>query len=608
MNNIWLPPPDITISDWADSNRQISPEASAEFGQWRTDRAPYQREIMNAISDESIERVIVMSSAQVGKTEIILNVIGYYVDKEPSPILVLQPTLEMGEAFSKDRLAPMIRDTPCLTGKIKDPRARDSGNTLLHKTFPGGHITIAGANSPAGLASRPIRILLCDEVDRYPESAGTEGDPVSLAIKRTQNFWNRKIVIVSTPTIKGISRIEKEYQSSSQEEWTLPCPECGKYNILSFDNLRYKDLFEPVMKCVHCGKEFNERQWKSGSLEGQWEVMNPEVENIRGFHLNALASPWVSWKSIISQYEEGKRKGSENMKVFVNTVLGSPYEVNESGINADELMSRCEEYKAELPDGVLVITAGVDVQDDRLECEVVGWGLGRESWSIDYKIIYGDPGQLTTWRELDDYVGRAWHYEDGESLLLSCVCIDSAGHYTDEVYRYCKDRTKRNIFAIVGRGTFGLPGVSNPSRTNRYKLPLFRLGVSTLKGILHQQLSINKPGPGYCHYPIDDVKYSEIYFRGILSESMVIKRLRGREVVTWEVKDKNVRNEPLDCRIYAMGALEIFNPDLEAHARRRDKDLERSSQVMKRMKEDKQAVKVKRVSSRMRVLKRGFRL
>ena len=607
MSNIWLPPPDLTISSWVDSNRQISPEASAEFGQWKTDRAPYQREIMNAISDELIERVIVMSSAQVGKTEIILNVIGYYIDKEPSPILVLQPTLEMGEAFSKDRLAPMIRDTPCLTGKIKDPRARDSGNTLLHKTFSGGHITIAGANSPAGLASRPIRILLCDEVDRYPESAGSEGDPVDLAIKRTQNFWNRKIVLVSTPTLKSISRIDKEYKLSSQEVWTLPCPECGEYEALLFENIRYKDLQEPLMKCIHCGGEFRESEWKRNNISGRWKAMNKNVNNIRGFHMNALASPWVTWQDIIKQYEDSKRKGPENMKVFVNTVLGEPYEHNEDMIDADDLMMRCEEYEAELPEGVLVLTAGVDVQDDRLECEVVGWGLGKESWSIDYKVIYGEPGQLMTWQALDDYLSRAWHFSGGEKLLLSCVCIDSAGHYTDEVYKYCKDRSKRNIFAIIGRGTFGLPGVSGPSRTNRYKVPLFRLGVSTLKGILHQRINVNKPGPGYCHFPVRDDIYNEIYFKGLMSERMVTKRIRGREVVVWEVRDKNIRNEPLDCRVYAMGALEIFNPDLERHAFRRDRDLERSSQALKRLSEDKSAVRVKKVSSRVRMLKRGIR-
>ena len=227
MNNsdIWLPPPDLTISQWADNFRRIPPEAAAEPGLWRTSRAPYQRAMMDAISDDNYEQIVMMTSAQIGKTEIILNILGYYIDKEPSPILVINPTIQMSESFSKDRLAPMSRDTPCLQGKIKDPRTRDSGNTLLHKKFPGGHVTLAGANSPASLASRPIRILLCDEVDRYPDSAGTEGDPVSLAIERTANFWNRKIVMVSTPTLKETSRILPAYELSTQDEWEIPCPE-----------------------------------------------------------------------------------------------------------------------------------------------------------------------------------------------------------------------------------------------------------------------------------------------------------------------------------------------------------------------------------------------
>lgn len=610
INNVWLPPPDLTISEWADANRQISPEASAELGKWNTNRAPYQREIMNAISDELVERVVVMSSAQVGKTEIILNTIGYYVDKEPSPILILQPTLQMGEAFSKNRLAPMIRDTSCLTGKIKDPRARDSGNTLLHKIFPGGHITIAGANSPAGLASRPIRILLCDEVDRYPESAGSEGDPVDLAIQRTQNFWNRKIVIVSTPALKANSRIYKEYMNSSREEYSLPCKECGELNILRFENMRYKGLSEPLIRCSHCGAELRESDWKGQSEKGVWQSQNLEIKNVRGFHLNALYSPWVSWSSIAENYETSRRNGPENVKVFINTKLGEPYEHNEDMIDSDDLLMRCEEYQAELPEGVLVLTGGVDVQDDRLECEIVGWGLGKESWSIDYKVIYGEPGQAATWRELDDYLCRAWHFADGEALLLSCVCIDSAGHYTDEVYKYCKDRSKRNIFAIIGRGTFGLPGVSGPSRNNRYRVPLFKLGVSTLKGILHQRINVNKAGPGYCHFPVNDEKYNEVYFKGLMSERMVSKRVRGREVIVWEVRDNNIRNEPLDCRVYAMGALEIFNPDLARHAQRRnqDRDMNRSSQVLKRLEEGKSEPVKRKVSNRIRMLKRGIRI
>lgn len=600
--NLWSPPPDITVAEWADFYRQISPEANVEPGSWHTDRAPYQREIMNAISDDSIEKIIVMTAAQVGKTEIILNTIGYYVDKEPSPILLLQPTLSMGEAFSKDRLAPMIRDTPCLTGKIKDPRARDSGNTLLHKRFPGGQITICGANSPASLASRPIRILLCDEVDRYPDSAGTEGDPVSLAIKRTQNFWNRKIILVSTPT-RQTHGIYEEFQLTSQEEWCVPCPVCGELNPFEWERIKFKELLEPVMTCRKCNKDFNQLEWASMQINGKWIAMNPSVTRVRGFHMNSFASPWASWSDLCTQYQEAKLNGEEKLKVFVNTVLGEPYESKEGTLDSEILENRREKYNAELPDGVLVITAGVDVQDDRLECEVVGWGLGHESWGICYKVIYGDPALNETWLMLDDFLCRAWHYKDGTSIILSCVCIDSGGHFTDEVYTFCKPRSKRNIFAIIGRGGYGRPSVAGPTRNNRRKTPLFTLGVSTIKGVLQSRLMTEKTGAGYCHFPDDkNLGYDSRYFAGLVSERMITKRVRGRDVIVWEQRNKNIRNEPLDCRVYASGAIEIFNPDLAKHAARRA-----GVHIPERQKETSQVLK-KIATPRVKLLRSGIRV
>ena len=581
QNNLWLPPPDLTVSQWADDFRRIPPEASAEPGTWRTSRAEYQREIMNAISDPLIERVVMMTSAQIGKTEILLNTIGFFIDQEPSPILVLQPTLEMGMSFSKDRLAPMIRDTLVLQEKIKDPRSRDSGNTLLHKKFTGGHITIAGANSPASLASRPIRILLCDEVDRYPISAGTEGDPLSLAMKRTQNFWNRRIVWVSTPTILGISRIEKAYKLSSQEEWCIPCPTCGEYQPYSWEKISYKNLPAPVMTCSKCGAIHSEVEWKAGQEHGKWIAKNPDEKKTRGFHVNAFASVWVSWKSLIEQYQEAFHNGEEELKVWWNTVLGLPFENTDGAIEIEALESHREKYEAELPDGVLVLTCGVDTQDDRLECEVVGWGIGHESWGIEYKIFYGDPGLGEVWQALDDFLLQTWNYKNGDKIGLSCVCIDSAGHFTDEVYRFCKTRARRNIFPIVGRGQEGLPSVSKPTRNNRRHVALFKLGVTTIKGTLFSRLKIEQHGAGYCHFPLDAKNghrgYDSVYFKGLLSERMVVKRVRGRDTITWEIRSPGLRNEPLDARVYATGALELFNPNFEMHKRRRNKRVENIS-------------------------------
>lgn len=550
------PPRKLKVSEWADSFRQLSSEASAEPGQWNTDRAPYQRGIMNAVNDPEVDTVIVMSSAQVGKTELILNTIGYYVDYDPSPILLLQPTLEMAEAFSKDRLAPMFRDTTALKNKLGDPKARNSGNTLLHKTFPGGHITMAGANSPSSLASRPIRILLADEVDRYPVSAGTEGDPLNLAAKRTTTFWNKKKVYVSTPTIKGASRIEAEYEDSTMEEWCLPCPHCGSIQPLTWGQIRFEDV---TMECIHCRERASEFEWKANA--GIW-VARKDHPNKRGFHLNELASPWKRWEEIISDFREAK-KNTETFKVWVNTSLGESWE--EKGDTADEemLIKRRERYNCQVPRDVLVLTAGVDTQDDRLEVEVVGWGKGKESWGIEYKVFYGDPAQNVVWQQLDEYLNRDFKYEDGSGLRISCACIDSGGHFTTEVYKFCKTKEHRRIFAVKGQGGEGKPLVGKASRSNREGVALFNLGVDTGKETLLSRLKIDFEGEGYCHFPIEsDRGYDETYFKGLTSEKRVIKYYRGRPKIEW-VKRSGTRNEPLDLRNYATAALEILNPNFE---------------------------------------------
>ena len=566
-NDIFRPPPDLSISEWADKYRFLSVEASPEPGKWFTARAEYQRQMMDAI--KSSERVVIMTAAQVGKSELLLNTLGYFIHYDPCPILMLQPTIQMAEDFSKDRLAPMIRDTPVLAERVADPKSRTSGNTLLHKNFMGGHVTLVGTNSPASLASRPIRILLCDEVDRYPDSSGDEGDPLTLAIKRTSNFWNRRIVMVSTPNMKQTSRIEPAFLLSTQEEWCVPCPKCGKYQPYAWARILYQDKTEPVMRCDFCGQEFSESEWKAGN--GKW-VAGAE-SNIRGFHLNAFASPWVSWREIADGYTEAYAVGEEMVKAWTNTVLGETYELSEGVIEVETINSNCEEYprlhdgSQAVPNDVLLLTCGVDVQDDRLELEVVGWGFGNQTWGIEYKIIYGNPGGLDVWKDLDVFLAKPFRKITGEQLLIACTCIDSAGHNTDSVYKFTKARTRRRIFPIVGRGAWGTPSVRKPSRNNRYRVPLFTLGVSTIKGTLHTRLKAKKGEGGYCHFPNrKDTGYDEMYFSGLLSERMVIRRSYGKETVRWEVRDTKTRNEPLDCRVYAMGAYEILNPDLRRYA------------------------------------------
>ncbi|MGJ0848272.1 phage terminase large subunit family protein [Tissierella praeacuta] len=552
---VLAPPPKLTVSQWADKYRRLSREASAEPGQWRTDRAPYQREIMDAVNDPKIEKVVIMSSAQVGKTELLLNVIGYYVDYDPAPMMLVLPTLDLAEAFSKDRLAPMFRDTPAITDKIKDNKTRDSNNTLLHKKFPGGHITLVGANSPSSLASRPIRIILADEVDRYPHSAGDEGDPVDLAEKRTTTFWNRKKIYVSTPTIKGLSRIEDEYENSTKEEWNLPCPDCGNYQPLKWSQIKFEDA---TMECDYCKKRYSEMEWKA--QKGVW-IAREHHANTRGFHLNELASPWKRWETIIAEFKKAKRS-KETLQVWVNTALGESWE-EPTETDSEELIKRREVYNADVPKGVLVLTAGVDVQDDRLEIEVVGWGLDKESWGIEYKIFYGDPGQNEVWNQLDEYLTTEFKFEDGSGLMISIACIDSGGHFTTETYKFCKPREHRRIFAIKGKGGPGIPIVGKATRNNRERAALFTIGVDQGKQLLVTRLKTEFEGPGYCHFPREKEKgYNEAYFEGLTSERRVIKYSKGRPKVEW-IKKEGVNNEPFDLRNYATAALEILNPNLE---------------------------------------------
>ena len=432
--SVLKPPPELTLSQWADTYRMLSAENSATPGRWHTDNAPYQREIMDAIGDAHVRKVVVMSAAQIGKTAMLMNMLGYYMHYYPAPVLVMQPTLEMGQTFSKDFLAPMIRDTPVLRVLV-DTKSRYSGNTILKKNFPGGHVTIIGANSPASLASRPIKVLLCDEVDRYPASAGTEGDP-------------------------------------------------------------------------------------------------------------------------------------EKMKTWVNTELGETWEEPGERLEDTELVNRREVYDAQVPEGVLVLTAGVDVQDDRFEVEVVGWGIGKESWGIRYQKIYGDMLKEQVWHDLDAFLMATFRKKDGTQLSILCTCIDSGGHHTDQVYRFTKELYERRIFAIKGKGGQDVPYLRNPSTNNRVKTPLFIIGVDAGKALIYQRLKHEPPerkGPNYCHFPLnEDAGYDEQYFRGLTSEKAVVRFRKGRSVTVWEIRDASYkRNEPLDLRNYATAALEIANPVLQ---------------------------------------------
>jgi phage terminase large subunit GpA-like protein len=554
------PPPKLTVSEWADTFRVLSSESSAEPGKWSTSRAEYQRGMMDAVSDTDIETVVLMTCAQIGKTELINNVVGYHIHQDPAPMLVVQPTLEMAQTWSKDRLAPCLRDTPVLSNKVKDPRSRDSGNTTLHKTFAGGHVTACGANSPASLASRPCRIILCDEVDRYPISAGTEGDPVSLAKKRSSTFWNRKIILVSTPTDKGASRIEAAYSESDQRKFFVPCGDCGETQALKWGQVHWTDKnpYSAVYTCEHCGSAWDDAARFRAIRKGKWQATAEPKGKVAGFHINGLYSPWTPLYEAVSDFMNSKRDPMR-LKTWINTFLGETWEEQGEQVDEMDLMERAENWGDELPEDVLLITAGVDVQDDRLEIEIVGWGRGEETWSIAYETMYGDPSSAELWNRLDVTLGRKFDHPTLGEMVIRSVCVDSGGHYTQQVYNYARLRAGRRVFAIKGVGGEGKPIVGRPTKNNIGKINLFPVGTDTAKEIVYARLKIREEGEGYCHFPVGR---SDEYFRMLTAEKKVTRYFKGRPRTEWA--KIRTRNEALDCRVYATAALAILNLNLEA--------------------------------------------
>ena len=518
---------------------------------------------MDACSDPEIQEVVIMAGAQLGKTETLLNIIGYHIDIDPSPILVLQPTLSMGQAFSKDRVAAgLLSSTPCLKHKVKDPRARDSGNTTLHKVFPGGALTIVGANSPSGLASRPIRVMLADEVDRFPASAGSEGDPIQLGMKRTATFWNRKIIMVSTPTNKGSSRIDDAYQKSDKREYYVPCKHCHHDQKLKWGNVQWEEGKPETAgyMCESCSVLWSDTDRMWSVRNGQWVAAEP-FHGIAGFFINGLYSPWTPLSEGVREFLSVK-KNPEQLRVWTNTYLAELWEDAGERLEDFELAER-RESMPNVPDDVVVMTAGVDVQDNRLEISVVGWsGRGDdESYVIEHNTIYGDPSTQQLWADLDSLLLKQYETESGRKIGIRSACVDSGGHFTNSVYQYCKKNMGRRIFAIKGVGGEGKPISGRPSRNNVAKCPLFSIGVDTIKDIVFARLRINEEGSGYVHF--SDV-LSDEYFKQLTAEKVVTKYHRGFKKRIYE--KIRPRNEALDCMVYAIASYAILGVNVKALA------------------------------------------
>lgn len=598
------PPENITVSEWADKYRRLSPESSAEAGPWRTSRTPYLKEPMDAFTDPKVRNIVMVSASQIGKSEFELNCIGYIIDQDPSTIIYVQPNLEDAAKFSDLRITPMIRDCKPLKKKIKGVKAgRDNSQTKLIKSFPGGRLFITGSNSPSALASIPARYIIGDERDRWAASAGREGDPWGLAKARQATFFNSKSVEVSTPTIKGASNIETSYLQGTQERWCTQCPECGEYSEINFADIRYQETHEkingknqytltsgPDWLCPRCGCLIPED--KARKAPQKWIANNPEAyrKGVRSFWLNAFASPWTPWSKIVMQFLDSK-DDPEKLKVVCNTLFGQLWEDRSDMGDDSEYLKRRENYDAELPDGVLVLTMGVDTQDDRLEYEIVGHGKFGETWGIQRGIIMGTPSKdnKKVWGTLEALMDKTWHYKNGAGRRISLTFIDSQGHHAEDVYEICYQWRHKDICAIRGKGGSGIPYVTRPKRYDitlrgtwgkpkskkksakpRY-INLYNLGVDAGKELIMSSLLVQSYGPKYCHFPSNPERgYDSEYFNGLLSEKKVYERKGGVSKFVWKPIVGHKRNEPLDCRNYALAAFRTISGNLDLDQIERD--------------------------------------
>lgn len=593
----WELEPSLSVSEWADHKRFLSPIASAEPGRWRTDRTPYLREPMDLLSaTSSVNEVCVMKGAQVGFTEAGLNWIGYTIEHDPCGMLMIQPTEGMLKKVSQLKLDPAIESTPSLRARVSKARSRDTENTIYTKRFPGGVLTMATAGSTAGLRSLSVKKLFCDEVDEYRGDIGGQGDPIQIAKKRTNTFrLSKKCFYISTPKKKGLSRIERLYANSDQRRFYVPCPRCGHLDFITWsgfrDFIQQQDgghhyiswpgagtatarPLEAYMVCSSCGGHAQEHE-KTWMLErGEWRQtwMRDLAEDdprrdlpspaMPGFHLSGLYSPagWLSWGECADEFLKVKMV-PEEFQVWVNTVLGETWEERGESVGWQALMKRVEDYPANaegeqlVPDGVGILVAAADVQSDRLEWAIYGFGAGEEMWLVAHGAEYGDPEKTEVWIELDQRFLELHQHESGQMMPVECAVIDSR-YKAEEVYKFCQVRLSdgRRVYPVGGGSIRGAPLVGVPTRGNPYHVPLYTLCTDTGKETLYSRLLVREIGPSFVHFPR---WASEEYFQQLTAEKATRSWVKGRgSVRTWE--KIRARNEQLDLAVYAQAALYIF--------------------------------------------------
>lgn len=562
---LWRPPAKLTLSEWADQYAVLSAESAAEAGKWKT--LAYQKGIMDAFTDPAIEMVVWMKSARVGATKIFNHLVGYHVHQDPCPMMVVQPTVEDAEGYSKDEIAPMLRDTPVLRELISEPKAKDGSNTILLKQFRGGALQMVGANSARGFRRVSRRVVLFDEVDGYPAST-PEGDQIKLGIKRSEYYWNRKVGIASTPTTKEFSRVERWFLQSDQRRYYVPCPECSHMQYLRWQQMKWEKgrPETAAYECENCQALIPHRMKRWMVDRGEWRATAPSSQpGLVGFHLWAgySYSPNATWEQLVREFLDVK-SDPDQLRTFINTTLGEPFELDYSNkLSADGLMARREPYAPGVcPSGVLTLTAGVDTQDDRLEVSVWGWGAGEEAWLIWHQVLVGDPALPEVWAQLDHVLATEWDAEDGPPLKVRQMAVDSGGHHSHSVYLYARERVAQGVVATKGSSTRDQPIINKGAAVDinwRGKLikrggKVYSVGTDTAKTTLYGRLRHNDRGAGYIHF---NEGADEDYFAQLTAEKQSVKTVRGFQVKEW-IKTSGQRNEALDCFVYAYAALQLL--------------------------------------------------
>ncbi|MDO4560807.1 MAG: phage terminase large subunit family protein [bacterium] len=552
------PPKKLTLSEWADEYAYLSPESSAETGKWHC--FPYQRGMLDAFTDPSVEYIVVMKSARVGYTKMIDHAIGYYIHQDPCSIMVVQPTDQDAEDYSKDDIGPMLRDTPCIAGLVSDEKSRSSSNTLRKKLFRGGQLLLIGANAPSGFRRVTMRVVLFDEVDGYPPTAGTEGDQIRLGIKRTDTYWNRKISIGSTPTIDRRSRIQEWFEFTNQMRYFVPCPFCGHMQFLRWSQIKWDEGKPETARyeCEHCHRKINHSQ-KSWMIErGEWRPTTEGRKGYVGFHIWAGYSyhPNSTWEKLAAEFEEVKGH-PEQLKTFVNTVLGEVWIDKGEAPEWERLYERREGYQRNaIPSGGVILTAGCDVQADRLEVEIVAWGRNNESWSIDYRVFPGKTDDLKSpcWQQLTAVLSEQWRDASGMVRMIEKLAVDS-GYNTQTVYNWVRAQDVSRVVATKGVET--APAIINQPKAVEVRengKRVYRgikvwtvgtnIGKSELYSWLKQARDPEKDIPyGWCHFPEYDVEF----FKQLTAEQTIPRIVRGYRRYVWEKMRE--RNEALDCRV-----------------------------------------------------------